>query len=123
MSSNRVVDDNTGEILFKCDSLLEAARWMVEREKDLDHEETYAEEIDDAGIVTGWWSLEELLAACVYEEERCRDCAYLIEGEAGIWTCDNYGLPCWEVSEEKCSIDPPERTRGERSESWATDTE
>lgn len=109
MSSNRVVDDNTGEILFKCDSLLEAARWMVEREKDLDHEETYAEEIDDAGNVSGWWSLEELLAAGVYEEERCRDCAYLIKGDEGIWTCDDCEKPCTEVSDEECSANAPER--------------
>ena len=38
-------------------------------------------------------------------KERCRDCAYLYEGENGVWMCDDWETSCRYVSEYDCPID------------------
>lgn len=47
------------------------------------------------------WGLNEVRASVVPEwKERCKDCAYLVEGELhGEWVCDHYNTLCKCVKE------------------------
>ena len=36
-------------------------------------------------------------------EEDCRDCAYLVEGDHGEWICDDCGKDIHEIPCEECS--------------------
>ena len=51
-------------------------------------------------------------------KERCRDCAYLIEGDNGEWICDDWGKEIDKVDNSDCAVTKPphrmspyERTR------------
>lgn len=36
-------------------------------------------------------------------EERCRDCAYLVEDESGQIICDDCGKPISKIADDECS--------------------
>lgn len=37
-------------------------------------------------------------------KERCKDCAYLIEGDNGEWICDDWGKDIHEVVNDDCEL-------------------
>ena len=39
----------------------------------------------------------------VYCRERCKDCAYLVEGEHGEWICDDCGREIVDILDDECS--------------------
>lgn len=36
-------------------------------------------------------------------QERCRHCAYLVEGDDGAWICDDCGLDILNIADDDCS--------------------
>ena len=40
-----------------------------------------------------------------YEMRRCRDCAYLVEGENGEWICDDCGKDIHDITDDECSLE------------------
>lgn len=37
-------------------------------------------------------------------KERCRNCAYLIEGDNGEWICDDWSKDIHEVDDDDCEL-------------------
>ena len=39
-----------------------------------------------------------------WQMDRCRDCAYLVEGKDGEWICDDWGKDIHNVPDDDCEL-------------------
>ena len=51
--------------------------------------------------------------------ERCKDCAYLVEGKHGEWVCSDYEIEIDKVSDDECWGDTQILDFIEVTKSWA----